>query len=142
MSIKDSKGFKWSHGMYVKELNSTSCGVIKNFLDTGMLDSNIVAVTGENLFGFISDDSDGYIPSEVYNEQTEEYEEINLLDELGPHLADGWVAVIMEIGAEKARYLTGIAKAINNKGEVKELSLTDIYNMAKELGSNVSHAEY
>jgi hypothetical protein len=33
----------------------------------------------------------------------------------------------MEIGAEKLRYLTGVAIAVNHKGRVVQLTLSDIY---------------
>ena len=36
-------------------------------------------------------------------------------------------AYLMEIGAEKLRYLTGVAIAVNHKGRIIELTLDDIY---------------
>jgi hypothetical protein len=36
----------------------------------------------------------------------------------------------MEIGAEKLRYLTGVAIAVNHKGRVVEVTLSDIYRKA------------
>jgi hypothetical protein len=36
----------------------------------------------------------------------------------------------MEIGAEKLRYLTGIAIAVNHKGRVAVISLDDVYRKA------------
>jgi hypothetical protein len=56
--------------------------------------------------------------------------EIDLVAELAEHLAKGQIAVLMEIGAEKLRYLTGVAIAINHKGRVVELTLSDIYRKA------------
>ncbi len=38
----------------------------------------------------------------------------------------------MEIGAEKLRYLTGVAIAIDHKGRVIELTLSDIYRKAAQ----------
>ena len=56
--------------------------------------------------------------------------EIDLVVELAQHLPKGQIAVLMEIGAEKLRYLTGVAIAINHKGRVVELTLNDIYRKA------------
>ena len=56
--------------------------------------------------------------------------EIDLVAELAEHLAKGQIAVLMEIDAEKLRYLTGVAIAINHKGRVVELTLSDIYRKA------------
>jgi hypothetical protein len=36
----------------------------------------------------------------------------------------------MEIGAEKLRYLTGVAIAVNHKGRAAVVSLDDIYRKA------------
>lgn len=69
-------------------------------------------------------------------------DEIDFMDELAPHLADGSVAIMMEAGAEKLRYVNGYAIAINNKGERKDISLNAIYDLAKELGTEVTLAEY
>ena len=56
--------------------------------------------------------------------------EIDLVAELAQHLPQGQIAVLMEIGAEKLRYLTGVAIAVNHKGRVVELTLSDIYRKA------------
>jgi hypothetical protein len=48
----------------------------------------------------------------------------------------------MGAGSEKLRYIRGYAFAFNNKGETKFLSLDDIYEMAKPLGSDIQKAEY
>jgi hypothetical protein len=56
--------------------------------------------------------------------------EIDLVAELAQHLPKGQIAVLMEIGAEKLRYLTGVSIAVNHKGRVVELTLSDIYRKA------------
>ena len=48
----------------------------------------------------------------------------------------------MGAGAEKLRYIIGWAEAFNNKGESRAISLDAIYNLAKELGSEITRAEY
>ena len=56
-------------------------------------------------------------------------------------LTDGEVAVFMEAGHERL-YVVGFAVAINNKFETREVSLDGIYELATELGPNVTVAEY
>ena len=58
------------------------------------------------------------------------------------HLVDGEVAVFLEIGHENLKILNGSAIAINNKGEVQSVNLTEIYEKAKVLGEHISLAEY
>jgi hypothetical protein len=57
--------------------------------------------------------------------------EIDLVAELAQHLRKGQIAVLMEVGAEKLRYLTGVAIAVNHKGRVVEVTLGDIYRKAE-----------
>lgn len=63
-------------------------------------------------------------------------------DVVAPHLAEGWVAVFMEAGHEKLRYVIGYAFAVNGANERRAVGLTEIYERAGELGSNVTEAEY
>ncbi|HSW45458.1 MAG TPA: hypothetical protein VLM89_07800 [Phycisphaerae bacterium] len=71
----------------------------------------------------------------------EEYE-ADLFDELAKHLHDEDVAVLMEAGAEKLRYVSGWAVAVNSKGDRVEIGLSDIYEKAKHLGKNITEATY
>jgi hypothetical protein len=64
------------------------------------------------------------------------------MEELALHLADEEVAVLQEVGAENLRFVNGYAIAVNNKGERRDISLENIYDLAKELGSNITKAEY
>ena len=68
--------------------------------------------------------------------------EIDWVDFFRRHLEDEEVAIIMEVGHEKLRYLTGVATAYNNKGETDYVSLGEIYQRAEKLGKNVTEAEY
>ena len=62
---------------------------------------------------------------------------------LSEHLAPGQVAILMEIGHEKMRYVSGYATAINNRGQRIDIALSDIYKMAREqFGVDISAAEY
>ena len=68
--------------------------------------------------------------------------EVDFMEELALHLADNEVAILQEAGAEKLRYINGYAIAVNNKGERRQISIDKIYDLAKELGSNITRAEY
>lgn len=69
--------------------------------------------------------------------------EVDIIEMIAEHLADDEVCVIMEAGAEKLRYVSAWAAAFDNKGEVVELKLGDIYGIAKEKwGRDIPTAEY
>ena len=98
---------------------------------------------GKTGYGILDADSDGGgLQWSQFNEETEDYDDLAWEDIIGKHLKDGSVCVLMETGAEKYRYLTGWAVAFNNKGESRRVNLTDIYDLAKELGTDVVLAEY
>lgn len=54
-------------------------------------------------------------------------DEHDILDLVEHHLLEGEVCIIMSVGAEKLRYVTGEAFAINWKGERLGVTLEDIY---------------
>ena len=88
-----------------------------------------------------NDDKGGW-PSGYYDDDADEDVEVDVVELIAEHLADDEVAVFMECGAEKLRYLTGNATAVNNKGEMRQVWLDQIYPLAAELGTNVTHASY
>jgi hypothetical protein len=93
-------------------------------------------------FALLSDEPDGGgWPASVYDEDTDDYVDIDVAVFVSEHLADGEVAVFMEAGAEKLRYIVGHAVAINGAGETRTVNLNDIYELARELGPNVTEAE-
>jgi hypothetical protein len=77
-----------------------------------------------------------------YNEETDEHDEVDVPRELAAHLRDGEVAVLMEVGSEKLRYLRGYASAINSAGKSVHISLEGIYKIATKLGTKITRAEY
>jgi len=96
----------------------------------------------QKLFGFYSDCDSGCFPSS-YNEETDEHEDIDIVEETAKHLAEGEVAVFMEAGGEKCRYISGWATAINDRGDSIYLSLNDIYKMAEDkFGVKPTMAEF
>ena len=70
--------------------------------------------------------------------------EFDALSLIAPHLETGQVCVMMECGAEKLRYLSGIALAFDHTGlKTCIVSLEDIYALAEQaFGGVVSRAVY
>lgn len=87
-----------------------------------------------------SDDDTGAFP--ILKPGTDE--EIAFAAELSGHLADESVAIILEAGAEKLRYIHGHAIAVNALGEQVQLFLDDIYELAAKRFARreITRAEY
>lgn len=82
-------------------------------------------------------------PSHRRDEESGEYEDFDFLLELADHLQEGEVAILMEAGAEKLRYIIGVANAINHKGEMLQVNLAHIYTLVEETwGITPTRAEY
>jgi hypothetical protein len=79
--------------------------------------------------GFYSNDEYGAIPRMWPDDDGEP---VSILDGIAEHLAENSVCIVMESGAEKARYITGQAIAIAWTGERVEISISDIYAQAQE----------
>jgi hypothetical protein len=88
----------------------------------------------------VDDPNDSGFPYDYLNDN-DEYVEIDWTEIFKRHLKDNWVAILLEIGSEKLRFLTGIATGFNNKGEVKQISLNDLAHF-ETLGDNITQAEY
>lgn len=96
-------------------------------------------------FVLLVEDADGSgWPNWRYYEEVEDEEEIDLFAELAEQLAEGEVAVLQEIGAEKLRYLVGYAVAVNHRGETLSVSIDEVYQKVQEAGwgDHVSTATY
>lgn len=123
--VKDLEAFKeWAQERNLRVLQTNS-------------DPNMVGVCPSD-----SLDDGGWPTCEVHDEETNTITEVDLFKELSKHLKDDHVAVLIEIGNEKLRYLTGYAVAINSDGEAGSVRLDEIYEQAAELGKNVTRAEY
>lgn len=70
--------------------------------------------------------------------------EFDAVAEISPHLVEGQVAVLVEAGAEKLRYVSAWTIAIHSSGKHVSLSLNNIYDIAKKKfpGSIITAAEY
>ena len=93
--------------------------------------------------GFLGDCECG-LPSFAGDWESGEEREIDLEQEIAKHLVEGEVAIMVEAGHEKLRYVVGQAIAVNWKGEVCSVGIENIYKMAQEElgGENVTRAEY
>jgi hypothetical protein len=62
-------------------------------------------------------------------------------------LEDGWVAILMAAGITRTWGIAGLqrvegyAYAFNSKGESREIQLSDIYHLAKDLGEHVTQVK-
>lgn len=91
---------------------------------------------------YVEDGDSNTWPNDKYNEETQDYDDIEMTKVVAGHLVEGEVAILEEIGAEKLRYLCGYALAVNSKGETREVSLSNIVDLARELGPNVIDPSY
>lgn len=114
----------------------------KNFLDS-MYDMEYIE-DSEGRVGFLVSGEGGSIPCEIWDENADEYVELDFDRLLAQHLQDGEVAIYQEVGAEKLRYLVGYSIAVNSKGERVAVSINDIYRLAQEElgGENITLCEY
>lgn len=85
-----------------------------------------------------SDDDTGCWPS--FHPESDE--EIDINHEFAPHLDPRDVAILMQSGHEKLRYITGFAIAVHADGRTLSISLHDIYDRAREeFGQDLSITE-
>ena len=69
-------------------------------------------------------------PYSELDEAADEYYEIDFPKELASHLDPRDIAILIEVGSEKLRYLTGEAVAVHATGKSIRISLDDIYDQA------------
>lgn len=102
-------------------------------------------ITGDDLpdtYGLLC--SDGGWPNTIPGEDySDDAEQIDLVAEVASFLTPGSVAVFMESGFERMRYVSGQSLAVNSEGEVLEINLNDIYSLVEsKWGTTPSKAEY
>lgn len=98
--------------------------------------------TGKPWIMLMADTPDGGGWCPYYELDGEVDDDVELETILARHLIDGDVAIIMETGNEKHRYLIGWAAAVNSKGETAYINLDSIYKVAETLGSTITRARY
>lgn len=87
----------------------------------------------EERVGFLVNSEHGLNTGYYYDPETGEDVEANFEQELSSHLLDGEVAIVIQIGWEKLRYLTAWAWAVNHEGKLAACDISEIYERAKEL---------
>jgi hypothetical protein len=86
-----------------------------------------------NMVGISMYESDnGCFPSFFFDDDHDEPTEFDIIAELSKHLAEGEVAILIEVGHEKARYACGWAAAVNDKGKKITINIGDIVNKAEK----------
>jgi hypothetical protein len=63
-----------------------------------------------------------------------EVKKVNIPTELAQHLADGWVAILSEMGLMGQDVMLADSIAINSDGEIVTISFDDLFEKAKRLG--------
>lgn len=79
---------------------------------------------------------------DLEDDEDEEEGESDWMSALASHIADGEVAVVMQVGNDKMRFLAAHAWAVNSQGATQELDLDEIYMRAGALGRVATLAQY
>lgn len=72
------------------------------------------------------------VPSQYYDEDTDDFIEVDFIYELSRFITDDSIAVIQAVGSEKLRFVSGYAIAVNSKNEQVSININEIYERAKE----------
>ena len=103
------------------------------------------------LYGFYADDLQSRCPCDDCEDESDgacnacEHRgarDSGIEDHLPRHLVDGYVAVLITVGRESARYVVGRAVAVNNEGKTVCMHLDQIYEQAKGLGRYITESAY
>lgn len=107
--------------------------------ETEMKKYETVEVVADKETGLVTlyprDSVEGGFPWDYLDDETDDFEEIPWEEIFKKHLQDDWVVIVMESGSHKLRYIGGCAYAWNNKGETREIDISEIENLAKEIGT-------
>lgn len=102
--------------------------------------------TEVNFVMFTSTDESGGFNHWQYDPVAEEITDCWSWEEVAEILVEGQVLIVMEIGAEKLRYLTGSAIAVTWDGRTAYMTLENIYQKAaEEFGvpsRSIAHCSY
>jgi hypothetical protein len=122
-AVKDPDAFRAAMSVFSVEVITTSAGD-----------------PPATLYGLLSDDESGW-PTTLYDEVTGDDDYVDFVGMVAEHLAQDHVAIFMESGHEKLRYVAGFAVAVNSKGETQRVTLDEIYDPAARLGTVATRAE-
>ncbi|MBL8206012.1 MAG: hypothetical protein JNM09_17380 [Blastocatellia bacterium] len=106
----------------------------RQFCDEFQLEMITQTDADQTLYGILDQGNESGIPTSCYHEATQDWEDTDFLSALATHLVEDYVAIVMEVGFEKMRYLVGEAHAVNAKGEIISVELDEIYERSASLG--------
>jgi len=93
------------------------------------------------LVGFLCTGNEDGFPA-GYRDEDGDLVEADIAAALAPLLVEGHVAIGMESGHEAFRYVAGVAWAVNSRGEMRSVTLDDIYDQAIALGNHITEVVY
>jgi len=133
--VKDEQAFRaWAKA---RNLEIFPSGPDREFCDQ----YDEVSEVSDHQQSFMISHEDGTWPVFFYDDNDKDCE-CDVVEELAQHLHPDDIAVLMEAGHEKLRYVCGHAIAVNAKGETVAIHLSDIYDKARHLGENLTFCEY
>ena len=78
------------------------------------------------LFCLLAQDTDsGEFPCTQYVEEDDEFVDSDFPEGIASHLEEGWACTIIEVGAEKLRYVQGYAAVVTSEGVIKSIELNE-----------------
>lgn len=114
----------------------------KQYCDAFRLTMITQVEANQTLYGFLNEEHEGGIPITRYNAAIDDWEEVDMFAALATHLVADHVAIVIEVGFEKLRYLVGKAYAVNATGKMIEVNIDEIYARAAALGQYRTSCTY
>jgi len=104
----------------------------KFFEDMGSLDIELHVVDEETNEVKIFSSGDGNFPANYFDDDLGDYVDVDIQDIIQKHLTDDSCCVLIEVGNENFRYLTGWSCAITSK-QMEFINLDQIYQVAAKM---------
>lgn len=99
----------------------------------------VFAKSGGDAFCVVSRTDDGDWP----NIDLDAEESFDIEARIAPHMQEGEICVLMSVGAEGEKYVSGYAIAFDHTGDTIGIELSDIYQFAEQkFGKRPDKAEY
>lgn len=94
------------------------------------------------LYAFTQERGEQSLKSSFYDEgRADDIDADTFLEELSRQLAEGWTAIITEIGTAGIEVVKGRATALSWRGETRVVDLHDIHKLAQELAGKITLCE-
>ena len=122
---RDEEKFKeWAETIPESEV------VVRHHGQEGTLYAFLLGNTGDS----------GTLPCLRWDEELDDSVEFDFCEEVQQHVADGWVVTVMEVGAEKYRYLVGHA-AVITPDTIESMNLHQFVDQTLKALGSPKHAE-